>query len=374
MPRDVDPRDYQGVWVYVEQDGGHPAPVSWELMGAGRRLADELGVQLAAVVLGSGVATLAEECFAYGADRVYLVDAPVLADYRVEAYSRVLARLISVYRPEIVLMGATRVGRELSGAVATAVAAGLTADTTELGIDPQTRLLQATRPTFGGKQLATIVCERWRPQMATVRPRVLPMPERRHGRSGPVIREEAGLREADVATRVLERVREADRAADLERAEVIVAGGRGLREARNFALLRELAEVLGGVVAGSRAAVDAGWIGRECQVPGTRQVGQTGKTVRPRLYFAVGISGAIQHVVGMEHAAVVVAINRDPGAPIFQVADYGIVGDLFQVVPALTAEFRQRLRAAPLTAARVTRAADPAPSGEERAPRGGDGR
>ncbi len=329
--------DHRDVWVYVEHRGDEVHPVSWELLGVARRLADELGEEAAAVVLGHGARHLAERAFACGADRAYLVDDPVLEPYRAGAHAQVLARLVERHRPGIVLLGATGVGRELAGLVATAVGTGLTADVTELAVDRGRRLLEATRPTFGGKQLATIVCERHRPQMATVRPGVFPAPEPEPGRQGTVIPAEAGVVDPDLVAEVLE-VLPADGRVDLERARVVVAGGRGLGEAGNVALLRELAEVLGGVVAGSRPAVEAGWIPREAQV------GQTGKVVRPRLYVAVGISGAVQHLVGMQDAEVVVAINRDPDAPIFQVADYGIVGDLRQVVPALTEELRLRLR------------------------------
>lgn len=338
VPRDVDPRQYRDIWVYVEHDGGRAAPVSWELVGAARGLAGRLGEAVGAVLVGPDAAALAGEAFAHGADRVYLVEDPLLAPYRAETHARVLARLIETHRPAVVLLGATALGRELSGLVATSVAGGLTADVTELSVDPGQRLLEATRPTFGGKQLATIVCERWRPQMATVRPGVLGLPAAEPGRTGTVVREAAGIDPGDLATEVVEVLsrREGDDAA-LERARVVVAGGRGLGEASNVALLRELAEVTGGAVAGSRAAVEAGWIDREAQV------GQTGRTVRPRLYFAIGISGAIQHLVGMRDAGVVVAINRDPKAPIFQEADFGVVGDLRAVVPALTEALRVRL-------------------------------
>lgn len=337
MPRDVNPADYRGVWVYVEHDDGGVADVSWELLGAGRRLADDLGVELAGVLLGHRVDDRLPDIFAYGADTVYLVDDPVLAAYRADAYSRAFVRLIESYRPEIVLLGATPAGRELSAMVATGVAAGLTADTTEISINPETRLLEATRPTFGGKQLATIVCERRRPQMATVRPHVMARPEPQPGRGGKVVRERPGFAEADIVTRLLERTHLPDPAGVLDKACIIVAGGRGLGGERGFALLRELAEVLDGTVAASRAAVDAGWISRDYQI------GQTGKTVRPHIYFAIGISGAIQHVVGMQQAELIVAVNIDPAAPIFEIADFGIVGDLYRVVPAITEELRKRL-------------------------------
>lgn len=337
MPQVADPGRYQGVWVYVELEDGVPAGVSWELTGAGRTLADALDGDLAALIVGRDAGALAGEAFAYGADQVFLIDDPRLEPYRVETHARALIGLIEKYRPEIVLLGATPLGRELGGSVATAVGAGLTADATELAIG-EGRILEATRPTFGGKQLATIVCERWRPQMATVRPRVFPLPDRMDGRFGRVVRESVDLLPEDLRTVVRARRRLEAVPAGIEQAEVIVAGGRGLAGREGFALLHELAEVLGGAVAASRAAVDAGWAPREIQV------GQTGHTVRPRLYFAVGISGAVQHVVGMQDSGLVVAVNTDPEAPIFRVADYGIVGDVFAVVPALTEEFRRRLR------------------------------
>lgn len=329
MPR-VDGRErWRGVWVLVEHRGGRPGRVSWELLGAARGLADDLGAPLAAVVLGHRVEHLAREVGACCADLVYLADAPVLADYRVEAWSRVLAGLVERERPEIFLVGATPLGRELAGVVATLTGAGLTADCTGLDVDPGTRLLQATRPTFGGRQLATIVCADWRPQMATVRPRVFGEPDRLPGREAEIRRVPVDFGEADLASRLLEAVRLESEETRLETASVVVAGGRGLGSREGFRLVWELALALGGAVGASRAACDAGWIGREFQV------GQTGRTVRPRLYVALGISGAVQHRVGMEHAGTILAVNSDPEAPIFEVADYAVVGDLFQVVPAL---------------------------------------
>lgn len=338
MPRDVDPGLYRDVWVYVEHSSGRPEGVSWELLGAARRLADDLGESVVAAVLGHGVEPLAEDAFSNGADRVILVDDPLLDPYLAEAHADVLAGLIERHRPGIVLLGATALGRELSGSVATAVAGGLTADATGLAIDRGRRLLEATRPTFGGKQMATIVCERWRPQMATVRPGVMPLPERRPGASGEIMREPSGLAADNLVTRLLVRAETPDEDGGLERADVVVAGGRGIGGPGGFAVLHELAEVLGGQVGATRAAVDAGWIGKD------RQIGQTGRTVRPRLYFAVAVSGAVQHTVGMDRARTVVAINSDAGAPIFRLADHGIVGDWRKVVPALTEELRVRLR------------------------------
>lgn len=338
MPRDVDSALYRDVWIYVEHSGGRPATVSWELVGAARNLADDLGEAVVALVLGHDIEHLAEESFAHGADRVILVDDPLLDPYLAETHAVVLANLVERHRPGIFLLGATAIGREVAGSVATAVAGGLTADATGLAVDRDRRLLEATRPTFGGKQMATIVCERWRPQMATVRPGVMPLPERREGAAGELVRAPAGLAAGALATWLIERVEAAGEGEDLDRADVVVAGGRGIGGADGFALLHELAEVLGGAVGATRPAVDAGWIGKE------RQIGQTGKTIRPRLYFAVAISGAIQHTVGMDQARTVIAINRDAAAPIFRLADYGIVGDWREVVPALAEEFRVRLR------------------------------
>jgi electron transfer flavoprotein alpha subunit len=325
---------YRGVWVFVEQTEGEVAKVSWELLGKGRELADTLGVELSAVVIGEQVKPLCREAFCYGADQAFLVDAPVFRHYRTEAYLKALCQLIDSYRPEIILMGATGLGRDLAGAVATVVGTGLTADCTGLGIDARRNLMQ-TRPAFGGNIMATIMCDKFRPQMATVRPHVMPMPERQESGNGRIVPVSCPVREEDMLTKVLEII--ADRHSDqvdLAGAEFIVSGGRGMMGKENFALLQELADELGGVVGASRSAVDAGWM------PHERQVGQTGKTVRPKIYIACGISGAIQHLVGMQDSDLVIAINRDKEAPIFAVAHYGIVGDLFQVVPALIERLR----------------------------------
>jgi len=327
---------FRGVWVFVEQYAGEPAKVSWELLGVGRQLADALGVELSAVVIGEKVAHLTREAFCYGADGAYLIDQPVFRQYRTEPYLDTMCYLIEKYKPEIVLMGATGMGRDLAGAVATRIKTGLTADCTGLDVDAKRNLMQ-TRPAFGGNIMATIMCDRFRPQMSTVRPHVMPMPERRAGATGKVIAEEYQLSEADIFTRVLQVITDkgGKDKVDVAGAEFIVSGGRGLMAKENFGMLEDLAEQLGGVVGGSRGAVDAGWL------PQDRQVGQTGKTVRPKIYIACGISGAIQHLVGMQDSDVIIAINRDAEAPIFEVATFGIVGDLFQVVPALTARVRE---------------------------------
>jgi len=328
---------YRGVWVFIEQTDGEVAKVSWELLGTGRELATSLGVELCAVVIGEKVEHLCAETFAWGADKAYLVDAPVFRHYRTESYNRAICELVEKYRPEVILMGATGLGRDLAGAVATVLKTGLTADCTGLGIDAGRNLMQ-TRPAFGGNIMATIMCDKFRPQMATVRPHVMRLPEHVPGRSGTIVRESSAVQEEEILTKVLQVIRDKDakHKVDVAAAQVIVSGGRGMMGKENFAILQELADELGGVVGASRSAVDAGWM------PYERQVGQTGKTVRPTIYIACGISGAIQHLVGMQDSDVVIAINRDPQAPIFEVAHYGIVGDLFQIVPALTRHLRER--------------------------------
>ena len=330
-------KEYQGVWVFVEQTEGEPAEVSWELLGIGAELAETLGVELSAVVIGDGVEDLCREAFTYGASQAYLVEAPVFHHYRTATYHRAICHLIEKYKPEIVLVGATGLGRDLAGAVATELGTGLTADCTGLSIDDKRQLMQ-TRPAFGGNIMATIMTERTRPQMSTVRPHVMQMPSKDPSRRGRIVRELVEIDEAELAVKVLEvhdlRGHSAGEI-DLAAAEVIVSGGRGMRSKENFAILQELADELGGVVGSSRSAVEAGWM------PVERQVGQTGKTVRPKIYVACGISGAIQHLVGMQDSEVIIAINREPQAPIFEVATYGIVGDLFKVVPEMTRHLRE---------------------------------
>ena len=319
------------VWVFVEHTDGRPAQVSWELLGKGRELADDLAGLVCSVLLGRQVDHLAKEAFAYGADKVYLIDDPVLAHYRTQPYLHGMLLLARKYHPEIMLLGATTMGRDLAGAVATSLQTGLTADCTGLSIDPQSKLLEQTRPAYGGNIMATILCEQRRPQMASVRPRVMVLPTRDDSRTGELVREQLGLPESDVLVRLIDYVREeAGEAMRIEDANVLISGGRGMGGPEGFRVLQELADAIGGCVSGSRAAVDQGWISHE------RQVGQTGKTVRPRLYLACGISGAIQHLVGMQTSDVIIAINRDRNAPIFGVATYGIVGDVNEVVPALT--------------------------------------
>lgn len=327
---------WKGVWVFVEQSNGNAHPVSWELLGVGRKLAHDLGVELAAFVLGSDIQALAEEAFGYDADKVYMIDDPLLHHYRTPTYLKGSLLLIDKYKPEIVLMGATGLGRDLAGAVATALQTGLTADCTGLTIDKKMRLLEQTRPAFGGNIMATILTETARPQMASVRPHVMPKPEFQPGKRGELITESIHLPEDEIATKVLEiKSLLTEGSVNIAAANVIVSGGRGMLGVENFKMLHELADLLGGVVGASRSAIDAGWMSHE------RQVGQTGKTVRPKLYVACGISGAIQHLVGMQDSDYIIAINKDKTAPIFEVAHLGIVGDIFEIVPGVVEKLRE---------------------------------
>ncbi len=328
--------EYSGVWVWVEQYNHQAGSISWEMMGEGRKLADRRGTTLSACVLGYQAESIARQAIAYGADRVFLVDDPTLEVYRTDPYARVLVELVRKYKPEIFLLGASTRGRDLAGAVATYIYTGLTADCTGLEIEEGTNLLLQIRPAFGGNIMATIKCPDHRPQMATVRHHVFEMPVPDESREGQIIRESPVLPEDRIASKVLDLIIEKNEV-NLADAKIIVSGGRGLKGPEGFAILHELADVLGGAVGASRAAVDAGWISY------AHQVGQTGRTVRPDLYIACGISGAIQHQAGMRTSKVIVAINKDPEAPIFQIADYGIVGDLFTVVPALTRALKRRL-------------------------------
>ena len=325
---------YRGLWVFAEQRGGQVQEVAFELLGEGRVLADRLGVELSAVLLGHRVQDCAATLFAHGADKVYAVDHPALENYTAEPYSAAMSALIRKYKPEVVLAGATSMGRGFIARVAIQVHAGLTADCTELDVDVEKRLLLQTRPAFGGNILACIICPDHRPQMATVRPKVFKHPAPVAGRTGQWVEEKLVLK--DPLVKVLDVVNAMQNEVNVAGAEFIVTGGRGLGGPENFKLLAELAEALGGAAVGaSRAAVDAGWISS------FHQVGQTGKTVRPKIYIACGVSGQIQHLVGMNSSDTIIAINKDPDAPIFGVADIGIVGDLFQVVPELIKALRR---------------------------------
>ncbi len=328
--------DHRGVWVVAEQRDGALHGVSFELLGKARELAGALGVPVSAVLLGHGVEGLAPALVAGGADSVYVVDAPELDHYLDEPYANAVAALITKHRPEIVLTGATSIGRSLIPRVAIQVRAGLTADCTGLAIDDEGLLLQ-TRPAFGGSVMATIVCPRHRPQMATVRHKVMKAIEPDPARTGKIVLEEISADLLSSQAEFVEFVRDLTQTVNIAEADVIVSGGRGVGGPEGFKAIEELAEVLGGAVGASRATVDASWI------PYSHQVGQTGKTVQPKLYIACGISGAVQHLAGMQSSKTIVAINKDPDASIFKVATYGIVGDLFEVVPALTRRLRAEL-------------------------------
>lgn len=339
-------------WVFIEQEEGKANPVSWELLGAANRLATEVKdeaqakgaeVSVEGVLLGHQVKHLAEEAIQYGAQRVYLLDNPVLEHYRNQPYYTSITHLAGKYAPEVFLIGATTLGRDLAGSVATSLHTGLTADCTHLAMGEakgsEQKLLLATRPAFGGNVIATILCRRHLPQMASVRPRVFNVPAPAPEAKGEIVPETVTFTEAEANAQIMEFIRDQVATAKIEYAEVIVSGGRGLGGPAGFKLLQELADELGGVVGASRGCVDAGWISYD------RQVGQTGKTVRPKLYIAAGISGAIQHKVGMQHSDFILAINRDPSAPIFEIAHLGIVGDLYEVIPNMIQQIKEHKEA-----------------------------
>ena len=329
--------DYQGVWVFAEQQDGEIQSVVYELLGAGQRLAKARETELCAVLIGSSVEHLAGDLFQRGADKVYLADHPSLEKYMDEPYARILTRFIKAYKPEIVLCGATSLGRAMFPRTAVELGTGLTADCTGLEIDEESGHLLQTRPAFGGNIMATIRCENHRPQMATVRHKVMAEAAADPGRKdGEIIRLDIADPDIQSRTSVFEVVKEIEETINITEADVIVAGGRGLKGPEHFDMIKELALTLNGAVGASRAAVDAGWAGY------SHQVGQTGKTVKPQVYIAVGISGAIQHLVGMSSADLIIAINKDPSAPIFSAADYGLVGDLFEIVPRLIKQFKAR--------------------------------
>ncbi len=334
----LDLSSYRGVWVFAEQKGGRVQSVSYELLGEGRKLADALGVELAAVIIGHEIDGACQDLIQRGADRVYAFSDPSLENFHDEPYAAVMAEMIKEHRPEIVLGGATTIGRALIPRVAIKARTGLTADCTGLAIDEERRILLQTRPAFGGNIMATIICPNHRPQMATVRHKVMKEAPPDAKRKGEVIKKNYPAKMLASRTSVQKVVEEISTTVKLTEADIIVSGGRGLKAAENFKLIEELAQTLKAAVGASRAAVDAGWI------PYSHQVGQTGKTVAPKLYIACGISGAIQHLVGMQSSDCIIAINKDPEAPIFKVASYGIVGDLFEVVPALTKKLQEKCR------------------------------
>jgi len=356
--------DFHGVWVYCEQRRGALMSTDLELISEGRKLADELHTELCGILLGEDVASLAADLGGYGADKIYVCESPLLHDYTTDAHAKVLCDLVAEYKPEVVLFGATNIGRDLAPRCAARLHTGLCADCTHLDVDVETYIeflrenstldekgigaetlhnkfetdMKMTRPAFGGHLMATIVCPRFRPAMATVRPGVMTRApfDKERAAAVEVVRPAFALTEADIQTEVLEVVKAAKEMVDLLGADVIVSVGRGIGAdiEKGITLGQELADVLGGVLGGSRVAIDSGWLSAD------HQVGQTGKTVHPKLYIALGISGAIQHKAGMQDSDCIIAVNKNPQAPIFEIADYGITGDLFKVVPMMIEQFR----------------------------------
>ena len=340
--------EYKGVYVFAQQVDNIVNSIAFELIGKGKDLAADLGTEVTAVLVGSGVKGLADELAEYGADRVIVVDDPELKEYRTEPYAHALASVIEKYKPEIFLVGATAIGRDLGPRVSARIHTGLTADCTQLDIgdfplnpipgkEQKHNQLLMTRPAFGGNTIATIACPDFRPQMATVRPGVMQKREKQAGVKANVEEFNPGFTPNNNYVEILEVVKAVSETVDIMDAKILVSGGRGMGGPENFKMLEDLAEVLGGTVSCSRAVVDAGW------KPKDLQVGQTGKTVRPNVYFAIGISGAIQHLAGMEESDIIIAINKDETAPIFEVADFGLVGDLNKIVPALTEKLRAEM-------------------------------
>ena len=328
---------YSGIWIFAEQKKGVIQPVVYELLGKARELAEKLKTDVSCVLLGHNIKNRTQELIHRGADNIYMVDAPELAQFLDDPYTKILVHLIRKYRPAIFLCGATFIGRSLVSRVAVKIHTGLTADCTALDIDPEEKILLQTRPAFGGNIMATIMSKNHRPQMATVRHKVMKESPIDTSRKGKVIEESPGPLFLTSRTKILDTVEEITSTVNIAEADIIVSGGRGMRAPENFALLEELAKVLGGAVGSSRAAVDSGWM------PYSHQVGQTGKTVCPKIYIACGISGQIQHLVGMQSSKIIIAINQDPHAPIFTVANYGIIGDALQIVPLLTKRFKEVL-------------------------------
>lgn len=327
--------EYKGVWIFAETRNGRLADVSLELLGEGKKLAEDLGQDLCAVIIGSETGENARELLRHGAQKVYAADHAELGDFNDEPYAAALTHIIGQYKPNIVLSGATAIGRSFIARAAVMLQTGLTADCTRLEIDPESKLLLQTRPAFGGNLMATITCANVRPQMATVRPRVFKKAQRQEEASGEIVKVEIPREKLVSHTKVLETLKDITEAVNIADYDIVVSGGRGMMNEKGFALIEELAEALGGVVGASRGAVDAGWI------PQPHQVGQTGKVVSPKLYVAIGISGAVQHIAGMETAETVIAINRDKNAPIFEVATYGIVGDAFEIIPELLKQLKK---------------------------------
>ena len=324
----------ESVWIFAEQRHAKLMGSSLEILGGGRKIADKLNTMLAAVLFGYGVENLAKELIAYGADKIYVADNSLLSVYQSEAYSTILADLIRQSNPEILLLSATAIGRDLAPTVAAKVKTGLTADCVELDVNEQRQLLQIV-PAFGGNVMATIICPKHKPQMATVRPGVMKSLDRDESRHGEVTKVSTSIRKEDMQIRIVEVVTEKPRVLPIEGADVVVAGGWGVGSTENWKLLEELAEVLGGAVGATRPAVDEKWALED------QMIGVGGKTVRPKLYIGAGISGALQHTVGIQDSKVIVAINKDPNAPIFKGADFGITGDLCEIIPCLVNEIKK---------------------------------
>ena len=342
---------YKGVFVFAQQVDNVISNIAYELIGKGKELAKDLGVEVTAVLVGSDVKGLADQLAEYGADKVIVVDDPELKEYRTEPYTHAIASVIKEFKPEIFLIGATAIGRDLGPRVCARIHTGLTADCTKLDIgdfpmnpvpgrETKHNQLLMTRPAFGGNTIATIACPDFRPQMATVRPGVMQKAPKEAGKKAVVTEFNPGFTKNNKYVDILEVVKAVSNTVDIMDAKILVSGGRGVGSPENFKILDDLAEAIGGTVSCSRAVVDAGW------KPKDLQVGQTGKTVRPNVYFAIGISGAIQHVAGMEESDIIVAINKDESAPIFDVADYGVVGDLNKIVPMLTEKIKEAKAAA----------------------------
>lgn len=332
----IDINDYENVWVLIETANNKARNVSLELIGQGKILANKLNQKLIGVIFGVDIDNIAKDVIDYGADEVITVENNLLKNYNTDGYTIALAKLINEYKPSVLLVGATNMGRDLAPRISCRVKTGLVADCTNLSVDDESGLIAWTRPAFGGNIMATILCPNHRPQIGTVRPNVFKKPERNGVQTYNIIKYNVDLSENDIRTKIIDFIKIAgDESINLEEAEFIVSGGRGLGKPENFKLIYDLAEAIGATVGSSRAAVDAGWIDP------LHQVGQTGKTVSPKIYIACGISGAIQHLAGMSSSDIIIAINSDADAPIFNVADYGIVGDLFQVLPILTEEFKK---------------------------------
>ncbi len=326
---------YQNIWVFVETECGKAKNVGFELLNPARKLADKKGCKLVAVVIGKDVEHVAKDAICYGADSAILVEGDEYEYYSTDAFATALFELIQKHKPETVIIGATNNGRDMGPRVSCRLKTGLTADCTALDIDEETGCIAWTRPTFGGNLMATIECPECRPQMGTVRPAVFKKAPYQADKTGEIIREDIHVAADAIRTKLVERVKEVAEAVNLEEADIIVSGGRGVGSAEGFATIRELADLLGATVGCSRAVVDAGWM------PHAHQVGQSGKTVAPKVYIACGISGAIQHVAGMSGSDTIIAINKDEVAPIFEVADYGIVGNLFDVIPAFIEAYKK---------------------------------